>query len=93
MRFVLKGPGLGELWNLGASKNPIGRLAKLTDDMGLMELSDELQQSLQMSDQLAYDNAFVYFQPGSGQIDVKSPQNMIKKAIEQLDEKIEERSS
>jgi len=43
VRSVLKGPGLGELWNLGASKNTIGKLAKATDNMGLMELGDELQ--------------------------------------------------
>ncbi|GMH64500.1 hypothetical protein TrRE_jg6567 [Triparma retinervis] len=89
VRSVLKGPGLGELWNLGASKNTIGKLARVTDNMGLMELGDELQISLQMADQLTYDNAFVYFQPGSGKVDVKGPQNMVKKAITQLDEIIE----
>jgi len=89
VRSVLKGPGLGELWNLGASKNPINKLAKATDSMELIELSDELQVSLQMADQLTYDNAFVYFQPGSGKIDLKGPQNMIKRSMEQLDEIIQ----
>mmetsp|Transcript_15470 Transcript_15470/g.31873 ORF Transcript_15470/g.31873 Transcript_15470/m.31873 type:complete len:186 (-) Transcript_15470:27-584(-) len=89
VRTVLKGPGLGELWNLGASKNTVGKLAKATDNMGLMELGDELQISLQMADQLTYDNAFVYFQPGNGKVDIKGPQNMVKKAIGQLDEIIE----
>ena len=48
-RSVLKGAGVGELWNLGASKNPVGKLAKITDNMALIELSDELQLSLQVS--------------------------------------------
>jgi len=45
--------------------------------------------SLQMADQLTYDNAFVYFQPGNGKVDIKGPQNMISKAQKQLEEIIE----
>ena len=89
VRSVLKGPGLGELWNLGESKNTVAKLAKKTDNMGLMELGNELQISLQMADQLTYDNAFVYFQPGNGKVDIKGPQSMVKKAISQLDEIVE----
>ncbi|GMI45010.1 hypothetical protein TrCOL_g9324 [Triparma columacea] len=89
VRSVLKGPGLGELWNLGESKNTIAKLAKKTDNMMLMELGNELQISLQMADQLTYDNAFVYFQPGNGKVDIKGPQSMVKKAISQLDEIVE----
>jgi hypothetical protein len=54
-----------------------------------MELGNELQISLQMADQLTYDNAFVYFQPGNGKVDIKGPQSMVKKAISQLDEIVE----
>ena len=89
VRSVLKGPGLGELWNLGESKNTIAKLAKKIDNMELMELGNELQISLQMADQLTYDNAFVYFQPGNGKVDIKGPQSMVKKAISQLDEIVE----
>ena len=90
VRSVLKGPGVGELWNLGASKNPVGKLAKISDDMSLLELSDELQLSLQMSDQLTYDCAFVYTQPGNGKVDIKSPQTMIRKSMKQLNDIIEQ---
>ncbi|GMH99251.1 hypothetical protein TrLO_g3358 [Triparma laevis f. longispina] len=90
VRSVLKGPGVGELWNLGASKNPIGKLARTVDDMSLLELSDELQLSLQMSDQLTYDCAFVYTQPGNGKVDIKSPQTMLKKSMKQLQDIIDQ---
>ena len=68
-------------------------LLQMTDDMSLLELSDELQVSLQMSDQLTYDNAFVYFQPGSGKVDIKGPTSTLNKAVEQLDEIIKQASS
>ena len=46
------------------SQNTLVQLAKETGDFELLELKDELAISLQMCDQLTYDNAFVYFQPG-----------------------------
>eukprot|EP00588_Corethron_pennatum_P011342 CAMPEP_0194267536 /NCGR_PEP_ID=MMETSP0169-20130528/2020_1 /TAXON_ID=218684 /ORGANISM="Corethron pennatum, Strain L29A3" /LENGTH=188 /DNA_ID=CAMNT_0039008405 /DNA_START=138 /DNA_END=704 /DNA_ORIENTATION=- len=85
VRSVLKGPGLGELWNLGASKNPIGKFARATGDIDLLELSEELAISLQTSDQLTYGNAFVYTQPGNGKVDIKGPQTMVAKAIGEID--------
>ena len=83
--FELSAPAIGH-WETGKSVPWEKNWLKI---MEFMELGDELQISLQMADQLTYDNAFVYFQPGSGKVDVKGPQNMVKKAITQLDEIIE----
>lgn len=64
VRTILKTPPVNSLWNLGESQNPLVKLAKETGEFELLELKDELAISLQMCDQLTYDNAFVYFQPG-----------------------------
>jgi len=64
VRTILKTPPVNQLWNLGDAKNPIMGLAKATDEYELIDLKDELSLSLQMCDQLTYDNVFVYFQPG-----------------------------
>jgi hypothetical protein len=65
VRTVLKTPPVNQLWNLGDSKNTLNKLARETGEVELLELKDELSISLQMCDQLTYDNAFVYFQPGT----------------------------
>lgn len=44
------------------------KLAKETGNVELFEKKDDLALSLQMCDQLTYDNAFVYFQPGNGKV-------------------------
>lgn len=64
VRTILKTPPLNQLWNLSDSKNTLVQLAKETGEFELLELKDELAITLQMCDQLTYDNAFVYFQPG-----------------------------
>lgn len=64
VRTILKTPPVNSLWNLGDSQNPLVKLAKETGEFELLELKDELAISLQICDQLTYDNAFVYFQPG-----------------------------
>ena len=65
VRTILKTPPVNQLWNLGDSQNTLSKLAKETGEIELLELKDELSISLQMCDQLTYDNAFVYFQPGT----------------------------
>ena len=87
-RNILKTPPVNELWNLGDSKNTLVRLAKETGDFELLEMKDELAISLQMCDQYAYDNVFVYFQPGDGKFKVKEPTEMAERAMKQLEEAI-----
>ena len=65
------------------------KLAKETGNVELFEYKDELALSLQMCDQLTYDNAFVYFQPGNGKYNIKEPQTLAKKAMSQLDQIIQ----
>lgn len=65
VRSILKTPPVNQLWNLGDAKNTILQLAKATDEYELIDIKDELSLSLQMCDQLTYDNVFVYYQPGT----------------------------
>lgn len=65
VRNILKTPPVNKLWNLGESQNTLFNLAKESGDIDLLELKDELAISLQMCDQFTYDNAFVYYQPGT----------------------------
>eukprot|EP00640_Fibrocapsa_japonica_P006502 CAMPEP_0113936774 /NCGR_PEP_ID=MMETSP1339-20121228/3576_1 /TAXON_ID=94617 /ORGANISM="Fibrocapsa japonica" /LENGTH=183 /DNA_ID=CAMNT_0000939325 /DNA_START=49 /DNA_END=600 /DNA_ORIENTATION=- /assembly_acc=CAM_ASM_000762 len=88
VRTILKTPPVNQLWNLGESKNPLVKLAKETGEFELLELKDELAISLQMCDQLTYDNAFVYFQPGNGKVKIKEPTDLAKKAIGQIGDAI-----
>jgi len=88
VRTILKTPPVNSLWNLGESQNTLVKLAKETDEFGLLELKDELAISLQMCDQFTYDNAFVYFQPGDGKIHLKEPIELAKRAMGQIDEAI-----
>lgn len=64
VRTILKTTPVNQLWNLGDAKNPLLALAKATDEFELIDIKDELSLSLQMCDQLTYDNVFVYYQPG-----------------------------
>eukprot|EP00639_Heterosigma_akashiwo_P036523 CAMPEP_0194723992 /NCGR_PEP_ID=MMETSP0296-20130528/16472_1 /TAXON_ID=39354 /ORGANISM="Heterosigma akashiwo, Strain CCMP2393" /LENGTH=166 /DNA_ID=CAMNT_0039627695 /DNA_START=173 /DNA_END=673 /DNA_ORIENTATION=+ len=86
VRTILKTPPVGQLWNLGDSKNYLVNLANLTEELELLEVKDELATTLQMCDQLTYDNAFVYFQPGNGKINIKEPTMLAKKAMKQMDD-------
>mmetsp|Transcript_14355 Transcript_14355/g.21080 ORF Transcript_14355/g.21080 Transcript_14355/m.21080 type:complete len:183 (-) Transcript_14355:1103-1651(-) len=88
VRTILKTPPVNQLWNLGESKNTLVRLAKETGDFEILELKDELAISLQMCDQLTYDNAFVYYQPGDGKVKIKEPVQLAEKAIAQIGEAI-----
>ncbi len=63
-------------------------LAKETGEFELLELKDELAISLQMCDQLTYDNAFVYFQPGNGKVKIKEPKDLAIKAMSQIQDAI-----
>lgn len=88
VRTILKTPPVNNLWNLGDSKNPLVQLAKESGEFELLELKDELSISLQMCDELTYNNAFVYFQPGNGKINIKQPTELAKKAMSQIGDAI-----
>lgn len=88
VRTILKTPPVNSLWNLGESKNTLVQLAKATGEIELLELKDDLAINLQMCDQLTYDNAFVYFQPGNGKVNIKEPTSLAKKAMGQISEAI-----
>jgi hypothetical protein len=64
-------------------------LAKEIEDPELFELKDELSLSLQMCDQLTYANAFIYFQPGNGKVNIKEPQTLAKRAMVQIQQAID----
>jgi len=64
-------------------------LAKAGGNVELFEMKEELALSLQMCDQLTYDNAFVYFQPGNGKVNIKEPQILVRKSISQIQAIIE----
>jgi hypothetical protein len=89
VRSILKTPPVNQLWNLGDAKNTILQLAKATDEYELIDIKDELSLSLQMCDQLTYDNVFVYYQPGNGKIKVKEPVELAEKAMKQLSQAID----
>lgn len=93
VRTVLKTPPVNQLWNLGETKNTLVKLAKETGDFDLMEMKDELAISLQMTDQYAYDNNFIYYQPGNGKLKTKEPLQMANKAISQLKEAVDAASA
>jgi len=84
VRQILKSPPVNKLWNLSDNQNVILQLAKESGNVELFEMKDELALSLQMCDQLTYDNAFVYFQPGSGKVNIKEPQILARKAVSQI---------
>lgn len=92
-RSILKTPPVNQLWNLGESQNTLVKLAKETGEFDLLELKDELAISLQMCDQLTYDNAFVYFQPGNGKYKIKEPIDLAVKAMGQIQDAIDIASS
>ena len=56
VRSVLKVPPVGNLWNLGESKNTLRKLAELRDDVELFEVADDVAGALQLADQFTYDN-------------------------------------
>mmetsp|Transcript_15907 Transcript_15907/g.17648 ORF Transcript_15907/g.17648 Transcript_15907/m.17648 type:complete len:203 (+) Transcript_15907:98-706(+) len=89
-RGILKTPPVNYLWNVGVNtdQNTLVRLSKLTEDIELLELKDELAISLQICDQIAYGNVFIYFQPGSGKVKIKEPIELAKKAMSQIDDAI-----
>lgn len=71
------------------SQNVVLQLAKETGNVDLFEMKEELAYNLQMCDQLTYDNAFVYFQPGSGKYKIKEPQQLAKTAMNQIQQVID----
>jgi hypothetical protein len=89
VRNILKTPPVNKLWNLGESQNTVMQLAKELGDPELFELKDELSYQLQICDQLTYDNVFVYFQPGSGKINIKGPIDAASNAMKYLDQIIQ----
>ena len=88
VRTILKTPPINFLWNLGDAKNPLVQYAKESGDFELLEMKDELSVTLQMCDQLTYDNAFVYFQPGNGKLNIKEPKQLAMKAMAQIQDAI-----
>ena len=89
VRSILKTPPVNKLWNLGDSQNTVMQLAKEMGDPELFELKDELSYQLQICDQLTYDNVFIYFQPGSGKINIKAPTDAANNAMKYLDQILE----
>ena len=85
IRTILKTPPVNTLWNLGEGVNPVMNVIKATGNVELVELKDELAYSLQMTDQFVYANNFIAFQPGNGKLKVKEPQEVITKAMSQLE--------
>ena len=73
----------------GQSQNPVLRLARDTGNVDLFELKDDLAYNLQVCDQLTYDNAFVYYQPGNGKVKIKEPQELARRAMVQIQEIID----
>lgn len=71
------------------SQNIVLQLAKETGNIDLFELKEELAYNLQICDQLTYDNAFVYFQPGNGKFKIKEPQQLAAMAMKQIQEVID----
>ena len=93
VRSILKVPPVNKLWNLGESQNPVLQLAKETGNVDLFEVKEDLAYNLQMCDQLTYDNAFVYFQPGNGKYKIKEPQELSKKAMAEIQQIMDMASS
>mmetsp|Transcript_1756 Transcript_1756/g.3847 ORF Transcript_1756/g.3847 Transcript_1756/m.3847 type:complete len:184 (+) Transcript_1756:214-765(+) len=89
VRSILKQPPVNKLWNLGDSQNTLLQLARETGNIDLFELKDDLAYNLQLCDQLTYDNAFVYFQPGNGKVNIKEPKEFSKKAMKQIQQAID----
>lgn len=89
VRTILKTPPVNFLWNMGDSKNPVQLLALSTDELDLIEAKDEIAISLQMCDQLVYDNVFLPFQPGNGKIKIKEPSDLAVQAMKQMDDAIQ----
>jgi hypothetical protein len=88
VRTILKTPPVNQLWNLGESQNPLVKIADNLGEIELLDLKDELAISLQMCDQLTYANAFVYFQPGNGKVNIKQPTDLANKAMAQIGDAI-----
>jgi len=65
------------------------KLARDTGNVELFEMKDDLAYNLQMCDQLTYNNAFVYFQPGSGKLNIKEPQSLARRAMAQFQDIID----
>ena len=86
VRSVLKTPPVGNLWNLGESKNTLRKLADLRDDVELFELAEEVAGALQLADQYTYDNNFIYYQPGNGKVKIKEPKQQVQLASKKLGE-------
>lgn len=61
-------------------------MAKQEGSIELLELKDDLALTLQLCDQYTYNNAFVYFQPGNGKYNIKEPQQLARKAMQQIQE-------
>lgn len=71
------------------SQNTVLKLARDSGNIDLFELKDDLAYSLQICDQLTYDNAFVYFQPGNGKVKIKEPQQLARQAMAKIQEVID----
>jgi hypothetical protein len=74
---------------IAKSQNVVLQLAKETGNIDLFELKEELSYNLQMCDQLTYNNAFVYFQPGSGKFNINEPKQLAIAAMRQIQEAID----
>jgi hypothetical protein len=71
------------------SQNIVLQLAKETGNVDLFEIKEDLAYNLQMCDQLTYNNAFVYYQPGNGKFKIKEPQQLATMAMQQIQHAID----
>jgi len=71
------------------SQNPVMKIARETGNVDLFEMKDDLAYDLQLCDQLTYDNAFVYYQPGNGKFKIKEPQDLARRAMVQIQDIID----
>ncbi|KAJ1459966.1 hypothetical protein M885DRAFT_613069, partial [Pelagophyceae sp. CCMP2097] len=95
-RSVLKASPVAELWNLGNAKNYVRTAFLDAGDADLIELAEDLSSALQLTDQYAYDNNFIYFQPGNGKVKVKEPidqANIAKKTLTAIVQALEAANS
>lgn len=63
-------------WANKAKENPV-RVFLDEVDPDSIDLVDEIKEALQLCDQFTYDNIFIPFQPGKGQIKIKEPREQL----------------
>eukprot|EP00929_Paragymnodinium_shiwhaense_P000139 TRINITY_DN100384_c0_g1_i1.p2 TRINITY_DN100384_c0_g1~~TRINITY_DN100384_c0_g1_i1.p2 ORF type:complete len:209 (+),score=68.76 TRINITY_DN100384_c0_g1_i1:73-699(+) len=86
VRTVLGFPPVALLWQLGPSRNTLKKLGTELGDVDMLETMENIQDNLSKVDNIAYDNSFVYTQPGAGKFNIKEPQEVLQETIKKLDQ-------